>query len=63
MTLVDALFLTAANAIACIILPKFLSSISTANHKQAKSPSENIELRNMDLIKYRTSPLLHIPSP
>jgi hypothetical protein len=44
MILVDALFLTAANAIACIVLPKFLSMISTANHKQAKPPLENIEL-------------------
>ncbi|PAX53322.1 hypothetical protein [Brunnivagina elsteri] len=44
MTLVDILFLTAVNAIACIILPKFLFTISTAKYKQVKPPSENIEL-------------------
>jgi hypothetical protein len=50
MTLVDALFLTAINAIACIVLPKFLSTIFTANHKQAKPPSENIELNNTSTV-------------
>ncbi|NJL63982.1 MAG: hypothetical protein HC903_21810 [Methylacidiphilales bacterium] len=43
MTLLDGLFLTAVNAIACIVLPKFLSMILTPKHKQAKPPSENIE--------------------
>jgi hypothetical protein len=50
MTLVDALFFTVANAIACIILPKFLSTISTANHKQVKPPSENIEFNRTSTV-------------
>jgi hypothetical protein len=38
----DTLFLTLSSTVACIVLPKFLSTLFRQNHQQAKPASKTL---------------------